>query len=239
MSKDQRINAVLESGKYIVESDGRIFDTDFRGKGLTHEIAHTLDKNGYALIHLSGVGLCRRSRVVGIALLGMPASIKQINHKNGKKADDRPDNLEWVTAKENIRHAIDTGLRVAAFGEEHYEAKLSEIQVKEIALLLAQGNIPAREIASQYRVGEATIVAIRKGQSWKHLGIGAINAEYKTKTGEVNGNARLKNVDVVEIKRRIVSGEQIQSIARDFCVGWNTIKRIKTGECWGQIPCPA
>lgn len=33
-----------------------------------------------------------------------------INHKNGNKLGNNIGNLEWVTASENVQHAVDTGL---------------------------------------------------------------------------------------------------------------------------------
>lgn len=39
-----------------------------------------------------------------------PTPEHEANHKNGRKDDNRPDNLEWVTRQENMDHAWQTGL---------------------------------------------------------------------------------------------------------------------------------
>jgi hypothetical protein len=45
-------------------------------------------------------------RMVAMAFHGVPADGLEVNHINGIKTDNRPENLEWVTRLENVRHSI-------------------------------------------------------------------------------------------------------------------------------------
>jgi HNH endonuclease/NUMOD4 motif len=50
-------------------------------------------------------------RLVAAAFLGPCPTGLEVNHKNGRKNDNRIENLEYKTHLENMAHAFNTGLR--------------------------------------------------------------------------------------------------------------------------------
>ena len=71
------------------------------------------NEQGYIRITLYLNGQCKKvflHRLVAEAFLPKVEGKDFVNHKDGNKENNRPDNLEWVTITENNRHAIAMGL---------------------------------------------------------------------------------------------------------------------------------
>lgn len=68
-----------------------------------HDLRVTLWKDGSPKDYLV-------SRLVASAWIGSPADGMTVNHINGNYLDNRPENLEWVSLGENIKHGFGTGL---------------------------------------------------------------------------------------------------------------------------------
>lgn len=104
MEEEQWID--IFNGKYRVSSFGRVFST-------TNKIilSQKKEKNGYLEVNLYGVDGKRKKRVsahrlVAKAFIQNPENKPQVNHKDLVKTNNRADNLEWVTPRENVDHAI-------------------------------------------------------------------------------------------------------------------------------------
>jgi len=65
---------------------------------------------GYKVVKLGWENLLSVARIGLITFIPNPEKKPHCNHMNGIKYDNRSDNLEWCTPRENSQHAIRIGL---------------------------------------------------------------------------------------------------------------------------------
>jgi hypothetical protein len=106
-------------------------------------------------------------RWVAKTFIPNPDGKREVNHKDGKKWNNRVSNLEWVTSAENKQHAEDLGLIVRR-GEGCSWSKLNERKVRMVLDLRDEGK-PAVVIAKVMGVSDATIRDIFRGATWRHV----------------------------------------------------------------------
>ena len=77
------------------------------------KITPIIDRAGYWTVNVKITGVRSTHyvhRLVAQTFIENPMNKPFVNHRNGNKLDNRVDNLEWVTRKENYLHAIKIGL---------------------------------------------------------------------------------------------------------------------------------
>lgn len=95
---------------YYITKCGKVFNK--KGK----EIKMCLNRHGYKIFGISENGkttTVRLHRALAICFIPNPNNLPMVNHKDGCKTNNNLDNLEWVTAQQNVQHAWDNGLNNA------------------------------------------------------------------------------------------------------------------------------
>lgn len=62
-------------------------------------------------------------RLVAQTFIANDKNKKEVNHKDGNKANNNISNLEWVTSSENQLHAFKNGLQKSRMGKDHVQSK--------------------------------------------------------------------------------------------------------------------
>jgi len=98
-------------------------------------------------------------KFVAMAFIGLNTEGKEVNHIDGNKLNNCPENLEYVTRSENLKHAYELGLITPKVGSSNGNAKLTEKQVREIRNHAANSGryYGRKELAEKYGVSECTI----------------------------------------------------------------------------------
>lgn len=156
--------------RYLAGSDGTIIGPS--GKRLVPYRASP----GYLQVLVYRKGMSRVTRrvhaLVCEAFHGLrPSPRHQTAHWNGNPEDNRPENLRWATAQENIADKIRHGRVSRTSGEINGQVKLTASQVNEIRARWGQAGrgVSQRALAREYGVSQPTISNIISRTTWRHI----------------------------------------------------------------------
>jgi hypothetical protein len=161
---------VFEKKKYWCDREGNIFSKASRGPtaGQVHKKLLRVDKDGYLLLNIASAGTWetfKAHQVVWVYFNGASDSGLVLNHKDGNKANNRIDNLELSTSKENTRHAYQY-----VFVQGHLKrgkAKIDYASAEEMRRLCETG-VTTKELAARFGVKYNAARSVVLGQSWSY-----------------------------------------------------------------------
>lgn len=122
--------------------------------------------NGYLLVGLTDkLGKKKKlyiHRLVAEMFCIERKDAKQVNHKDGNKLNNTYTNLEWCTARENMKHARDTGLHNQD-GEHNNQAKFTDAEIQRVLILLEETVLSQRAIGAIVGMSQQHISQIHNG----------------------------------------------------------------------------
>ena len=98
-------------GRYKVSNYGNVMSVNYLNKGVSKLLVPIKHHTGYLYVHLGSDCMKSVHSLVASVFVKNPHNYRCVNHKDGNKTNNNAKNLEWVTNRENVRHAIYTGLR--------------------------------------------------------------------------------------------------------------------------------
>jgi len=174
MSKERWKPVVGYEGAYEVSSCGRVRSLDRivkHSQGGTQfrrgrELKRGDDGNGYRAVNLSLNGKESNEKVHRLVLLAFggeqPCGKIECHHMDSNRANNRIENLEWVTRSENARHAYDNG--------QCGHIKMSPVLAGQLRRLYATGEYSQRQIAPLFGICQSAVSVIVRGEIWPNAG---------------------------------------------------------------------
>ena len=151
---------------YVVDEYGNII-----GKNGT--IKQRKTKDGYRCVTMGKIEYGRSlqlvHRIVASLFVEKECDEKiEVNHIDGNKENNYYKNLEWVTRKENMEHAVRCNLFNNRQGTNNSNAKLSIEDVVNIRNSYDAG-LSSVKLSKIYNVTKESIMNIVNFKTWKHI----------------------------------------------------------------------
>ncbi len=237
---------------YEVSNYGRIKSLDriswqgvhFKGKILKG----TITFDGYKTVNLTKNGQGKRlsvHRLVAQTFIPNPNNLRDVNHKNFDRIDNRVENLQWMSSEENIKYSIKNGrCSHLTGGNMHSRSKLTKEQVDKIRKEYLENELLTHlKLSKKYNLSKSAISALIQNRSWfdedyeKHV----ISDKYKKrniKSDIIKGRKRSKltKSKVKTIRKMHRNGFSNIDISRIFTeIAYTTVCAIVSQRTWKEI----
>ena len=166
-------------GLYQIDAHGRILSLERRVKTKgnvyrtipEHFLTWQPTYDGYMFAKLTKekIKKCIKiHRLVALAFIPNPSNKPQVNHKDGNKKNNSIDNLEWVTGKENMAHAVENNLNNCGRGEAQGHSKATDEMVLKMREH-AKGGRTHQSIADEFGFSRSAVTSIINKKRWNHI----------------------------------------------------------------------
>lgn len=221
----------------IVRNDGYVYLTN-KNRSKVSYIKVRYASTGYLVIEkvINGIKISKFLHIIVAETFipnNDPINKVEVNHIDGNKLNNNVYNLEWVTPKENIQHAIATGLRHGndsiTYTYVNSKMNISNDDLITICELLQNTNIPIYNIANEVNVDINLIRGILHGDVYTD-----ISKKYNFSNRLVSNE--LSSDDVKKICQTLSTTTiPIDEIARDFNIDPMIVYDICIGAEYNHI----
>lgn len=211
-----------ESGTtYYVSKTGKVISK----KVHIHELKVFVTDKGYMYVKFT-LGKKSRAkfihRLVAQAYIPNPEKKPEVNHLDGNKSNNNVSNLEWVTSKENKKHARENDLSRFVSGEDSGSTSLTNKQIEKSCKMMEKNKLPLKEIAKKLNMPVDTLYSIRTKGMWKN-----ISKKYNFPKVPISNEVYKEHL-LIKICKELEKGKlSNKEISKKYNVGISTVNDIK------------
>ena len=195
----------------------KVFKTD---KGYMYVKLWLNNKTRAAFIH----------RLVATAYIPNPKNKPEVNHKAGIKSHNYDTNLEWVTSKENKKHAKENGLTNYAKLDKCWDSKYTNKQIEKACKLMQENKLTLNEISDKSGIDKDTLYYIRSKSGWLE-----ISSKYVFPDKPLT-ISKAYNINIIKkVCKYLEQGKSPKEISIKTGVNICTVRDIKKRRRWTQV----